>query len=524
MVLDHLSDDPFVTGLQSYTPDMSGLKKAAAERQFSPDTRSRLLQVLERQYSGLDVHEEVAGSLTALAQEDTLTVTTGHQLCLFTGPLYVPLKIMNTVRLARDLQQELKGRRVVPVFWMATEDHDREEVDHAWLHGRKYQWQGEASGAMGRATINAMDGLLAEVDRALGPGSHADHLRSLIQASYVEGRTLADATRHFVNGLFGRFGIICLDADDPELKREFLPVVEEELLHRVVETTLKEQQERIGSRYKVQAPAREINLFLLEHGERHRLQPGGGAGEVVVEGRGKDRTAQLLEQFRASPEKCSPNVLLRPVYQEMILPNVAYVGGGGELAYWMQLKPLFQQLNVPMPVVLLRTSVAIMPHKEHERMLSLGLKLPDIFLPVHQLEASVAAAHAGFRTNMSQERADLKAIFDALKQRARSVDPTLEASTASAETRADHLLVRLEKRFVRAAKGKARQDVDRLHMVLDTLFPGGGLQERRENFMTSFARHGEALFDVMLATLDPLDRQFTVLVEDPVQQEPPVST
>ncbi len=517
LVLDHLAQDPFVRSLSDLPPTFEGLSEAARRRNFDPERRRTLIEVLRSQYEGLELSEAVRANLDALARDGTLTVTTGHQLCLFTGPLYVPLKILNTVKIAARLSEGM-GRKVVPVFWMATEDHDRAEIDHAWINGGKVEWKGVAGDAVGRLRLQGIDPVIEAAAELLGPGEHALELVRSMQKCYRSEFTLAQATRLFVNELFGRFGIICLDADDAGLKRSFIPVMRSELLEGITAGTIAPATSAIADRYKVQANSREINLFHLSEGARARIERTKDGG-FAIEGKERRSSRQeLLEELDRHPDRFSPNVLLRPLYQETILPNVAYIGGGGELAYWLQLKPLFEHFEVPMPVLLLRSSVAILAKKEADRAADLGLSVGDLFRPAEQLEQQVAIRNAGFSTGMEQERSQLRSFYALLEERAASIDPTLVRSAGSAAHLAFKGIDHMEKRFIRAAKRKAADSIGRLHMVLDALFPNGGLQERRDNLMTFTSGRGTRLFDDLYDLLDPLDQQFTVLIDDPTDR------
>ncbi len=512
IILDLLARDPFVTSLQHFTPDMEGLVAAAEKRKFESGQRRILCEVLREQYEGISISDELEQHLDVLAEEDTYTITTGHQLCLFTGPLYVPLKILNVVRLTREVSQRV-GRAVVPIFWMATEDHDREEIDHVHLNGEKITWPGTPRGAVGRMKLDGIEPVIRAVEQQLGPGTNAEALKAIMRRCYSEERTLAHATRLFVNELFGAYGVICLDADDHRLKRLFLPYMRRELQEEFTVRSIGPQLEVISGKYGVQATPREINLFHLASEKRNRISRRNGEFGVVEEERFEPLPG-ILDELERYPEHFSPNVLLRPLYQEVILPNIAYVGGGGELAYWLQLKPLFEAAGIPMPVILLRTSLSILPEKEHERALDLGLSIPELLQDRDLLRSKVAVEKAGFDTSLGEERTELQQLFEKLKQRAGSIDPTLEGSAGSAASKALKALGHLEKRFIRVARKKTSMHLERLDMVLDTLFPGGGLQERRENFMAFQTTYGSAFFDMILEHLDPLKGQFTVMVDE----------
>jgi bacillithiol biosynthesis cysteine-adding enzyme BshC len=511
LVLDYLADGERTREFHAGRPDLAGLVKAASQRQFDPAAREALVRVLRSQYDGLPAETAVEQSLRDLARPDALTVTTGHQLVLFGGPLYVPFKLLNTVRVARELQAAT-GRPVVPVFWMATEDHDRAEVDHTYFNDHMLQWPGQAGGAVGRMPLHGIGPAVEEAIAHLGEGAHALEMASLLREHYRPERTLAEAARGFVHALFGRFGILVLDADAPELKRLFAPVVKEELLNQVAERSVSFANARLSEQFTVQAHAREINLFHLRPGHRSRIVLDGDAFRVL-DGGPSFTLDELLAEVDAHPERFSPNVLLRPVYQEVVLPNVAYVGGGGELAYWLQLKWIFQALQVPMPRVLLRTSAGFISTKRLHQWQALGLATEDLFTDQSPLMARVATDLSTFSTDLAGERERLTAFYDGLLAKASAADPTLRGAVEARRASALKGVDRLEQSMVRAAKRQQATAMDRMRSAHAELFPGGGLQERRANILPMLAARGVGFLDELLERLDPLSPCFTLFEE-----------
>jgi len=509
LVLDYLAQAEALRELYSHTPDLAGLRQAAEARNFDPASRLTLCIALAEQYKGMALPDAVRDNLAALCKPDALTITTGHQLCLFGGPLYLTFKILNVVRLARTMTAEL-GRPVLPVFWMASEDHDRPEIDHTWINGTKVQWPGKSAGAVGQLRLHDIDAVLQQAVDALGPGAHAAEIRDLLYACYRSDRTLAEATRHFIHALFGRFGVLIVDGDDPTLKQLFAPLMQEELLNQVAQRSVQYANERIAEHYKVQAHAREINLFHLRPGHRSRIVEEEGHFRVLDGGPSWTSEA-LLAEVQDHPERFSPNVLLRPVYQETILPNIGYVGGGGELAYWLQLRWLFQGLRVPMPVVLLRTSVGFIAPKALKQWQSIGLSMEELFAPLELLKAQVASRHASFSTSVEEERSTLEHFYAALAAKASAADPTLQAAVEARAKAAQKGMERIGKSLVRAAKRKEHETLARMDAVHAAVFPGGGLQERRDNILPMLAAHGDGFLDELLEKLDLLAQEFTLL-------------
>lgn len=508
LVTDYLSGRETLREFYGPAPDREGLLAAAAQRTFCAEDRLVLCTALTRQYEGLALQEAVRDNLAALRRPDALTVTTGHQLCLFGGPLYVTFKILNVVRLARQLSGEL-GEPVVPIFWMATEDHDRPEIDHTWMNGTRVHWPGEAAGAVGRLVLYDIDAVLKQAAELLGPGMEAASVRDLLYACYRPDRTLAEATRCFMNALFGRFGLVIVDGDDPALKRLFVPVMREELLHQVTERCVQYANDKLGTAYTVQAHARPINLFHLRPGHRSRIVQEGGQ-YTALNGGPRWTMDELLAELGEHPEHFSPNVLMRPLYQESILPNIAYVGGGGELAYWLQLRWLFQALRIPMPVVLLRTSAGFVDGKQLRNWRATGLTLEELFEPLEATKTRVALRVAGATVDLGAEREELRSFHARLAERVSLVDPTLRAAVEADATRSMKRLDRIATSLLRAVKRRERDALGRMDRAHAAFFPGGGLQERRDNILPMLATYGTGLLEELLAQLDPLDGQFTI--------------
>jgi bacillithiol biosynthesis cysteine-adding enzyme BshC len=401
---------------------------------------------------------------------------------------------------------------VVPVFWMATEDHDRAEIDHTYFGDHKLQWPGQAGGAVGRMLLKDIGPVAEEAIAQLGVGAHASEMASLLREHYRPERTLAEATRGFVHALFGRFGLLILDADHKELKRLFAPVVKEELLNQVAERSVSYANARLTEHFAVQAHAREINLFHLRPGHRSRIVLDGEAFRVL-DGGPTFTLNELMAEVDAHPERFSPNVLLRPVYQEVVLPNVAYVGGGGELAYWLQLRWLFQALQVPMPRLLLRTSAGFISTKRLGQWHALGLATEDLFADQAPLMARVAAERATFATDLVGERDRLNALYEDLLAKANAADTTLRGAVEARRASALKGVDRIERSMVRAAKRQQDTVMARMRSAHAELFPGGGLQERRANMLPLLAARGVGFLDELLAHLDPLSPCFSLFEE-----------
>src|SRR5690606_7900716 len=342
--------------------------------------------VLQSQYKEIELSDQTADNITALEDSNTFTVVTGHQLNLFTGPLYFLYKIVSTVNLCKQLTKQYPGNSFVPVYWMASEDHDFEEINFFNFNGKKFQWQGpgtiEQGGAVGAYPTQGLDSVLELFASELGKGIQAQVLVDLFRKAYIEHDNLTDATRYLVNELFSDQGLVILDASDLELKRLFIPQMRQELFEPTSQTTVEKtisELNQVDPSYKIQVNPRAINLFYLDKGSRERIvetETGYGVNNTNINWSHQE----LEEHLNNFPDRFSPNVMTRPLYQEVILPNLCYIGGGGELAYWLELKGFFNAQKVPFPMLLLRNSALIISQKQSDKLEKLNISTKQLFL------------------------------------------------------------------------------------------------------------------------------------------------
>ncbi len=514
ILTDYLAQNPALAPFYHRFPTLENFAAQIEEKQaaYTPEARKRLVTALRDQY-GLAPEPEpgIENNLLLLAEPTTFTVTTGHQLSLLTGPLYFIYKIVTVIKLARDLKAAYPRYDFVPVYWMATEDHDFAEINHFSLFGKLYSWESaNVGGPVGRLPLDG----LAEVLGQLPP-----EVPAAFQKAYAESKTLAEATRRLTDALFGEFGLVTLDADRPALKQALVPLLEKEIKEQVSNAAVQATNVRLtAAGYKPQVYSRPINLFFLtDEGKRERLEPdAGGADCVEVTIRNTARChsqAELLALVRQHPEQFSPNVVLRPVYQEILLPNLAYIGGGAEVAYWFQLKDVFTAFGVPFPIVLPRNSAQYISRANSGKLKKLGLTAADSFRPLPELKKQVGAALGQEEISLKQQQQTLAAAFQQVQDVAQRLDPTLVKTVAAEAQKAAASLAGLEKRLSKAAETKHETAYTQLAALKEKLFPGGGLQERTDNVLNILINN-PAFIQELLKAFEPLALEFTVLEEE----------
>lgn len=513
LFLDYVAQKDALSNFYRFAPSADGLGQALEQRKFTPEKRQALVEALNEQYQHLEVNAGVAANIKALASEATFTVTTGHQLCLFTGPLYFLYKIVTTINLAGKLQEKYPGKRIVPVYWMASEDHDFEEINHANVFGKRLEWQQSEGGPVGWLSTESIEPVIAELETLLGSRDGAEQLVQQFRTCYLSAANLADATRALVHQLFGAYGLVIVDGDSRALKAEFAPYMRNELLHQIAEPAVAQASEQLAEAgYKTQVTPRGINLFWIQKGLRERIVAQGDDFEVL--NHKKFTRSELLDALENQPEAFSPNVILRPVYQEVVLPNLAYVGGPGELAYWLQLKAAFDAFEVPFPVLMPRSFAMIVDGTSLGKIAKLGLKPADVFEDPEQLKKAWVQTHSNAELSLEQEKNALAALFASAREKAVAVDATLEKAVTGEEQRQLNALNSLEKRVLKAEKQRHEVALRQIDGLAAKLCPNGGLQERSENYIPFQLRFDATFVELLINNLDPFKLDFALLLED----------
>ena len=492
-------------------PDLEGFKnQIKLKKMFSINTRKVLAESLMNQYVSTVVSDTSRANIQQLQLENTFTVTTGHQLNIFTGPLYFLYKIVSTINLTKQLKKEFPNYNFVPVYWMATEDHDFEEINYFNFNNKKIAWDRESSGAVGRLKTTDFDVVFENFKQQLGNSNNENYIKELFEKAYIAHDNLTDATRYLVNELFGNYGLIIIDGDDIALKQEFYPIVKDELLKQTSYKKVTATNDKLGENYKIQVNPREINLFYLKDAIRERIVFEDNLYKI-------NNTAisftdeEILNELQLHPERFSPNVIMRPLYQETILPNLCYIGGGGEIAYWFQLKAYFEEVNTPFPILLLRNSVLLASDKQLLKLNKLNITLPEIFCKQEDLINKKVKELSEVKIDFTQQKVFLLDQFKDLKEVAKQTDLSFLGAVNAQEQKQLNGLVNLEKRLLKAQKRKLKDKVARIKLVQDQLFPKQSLEERTRNFSEVYVGLGENLIPMLLDALDPLKLEFTIV-------------
>ncbi|RXR23321.1 bacillithiol biosynthesis cysteine-adding enzyme BshC [Flavobacterium stagni] len=515
LIKDYLDQNPKVQSWYNRYPNLENFKAQLVEKSanYPSEFRSVLVAELKDQFRGFEISEKTKVNLDSLHSSTTFSVTTGHQLNLFTGPVYFIYKIVSVINLCNELKKTYPEHDFVPVYWMATEDHDFEEIQSFRFQNTKITWNTPQTGAVGRFLIDDTFEPTRETFYAQIPsGERGDFLRELFNAAYQKGRTLAEATRHLVHSLFDEHGLVIIDGDAHSLKKAFVPFVLQEIREQVSNLAVQKTIQEFAP-YKVQVNPRETNLFYLAEGIRER---------IVVEKNNVSilntalqfSLAEFESMIQNNPQCISPNVLLRPLYQEIILPNLAYIGGGGEIAYWLELKTMFSQFKVTFPLLMLRNSVVNVTQKQEQKRQKLAVSYEELFNTQEQLQISSTQRLSSLNFDFESQKQFLKDQFESLYQLALQTDKSFVGAVKAQEQKQIKGLENLQKRMIRAEKRVHSEQLERIIALQNELFPNQGLQERSANFSTFYMEFGPVWMERLLQELNPLESCFSVFIFD----------
>lgn len=515
LICDYLEENKTLQPFYNRFPSIDNFEAQLREKQhnFPLSNRVVLSDALQKQYSKVNTSTLTQNNITLLKNENTFTIVTGHQLNLFTGPLYFLYKIISTINLTKELKNKHPEYDFVPVYWMATEDHDFDEINYFNLNCKKIQWNKDAAGGVGRLDTEGLDILSETLSAELGGSKNAAFLKDLFKKAYLKNDNLTDATRYLANELFKEYGLVIVDGDDASLKQLLIPYVKSDLLEEKSFKAVTESIEKLNSlpeNYGIQVNPREINYFYLIDGLRERIIEKDGT-YFINDTKLTFTKDEILKELEQHPERFSPNVVCRPLYQEVILPNLCYIGGGGELAYWLELKAYFEAVDVTFPMLLLRNSALIIKDKQQQKIENLDLNIEHLFLKQNSFINKKIRNISNIDIDFKDQKEHLQKQFEGLYELAEQTDKSFLGAVKAQEVKQLKGLDALEKRLLKAQKRKLKDHVIRITEIQNQLFPNQSLQERQANFSEFYLEYGEDLIPTLVNNLDPLSQNFKII-------------
>jgi len=513
MVIDYINGSTDLKPFYNHPVSIAGIKAAIEKRKLFTTDRTLLVEILTKQYENIGLTQKQKTYLGQLSYNNTFTICTAHQPNIFTGYLYFVYKILHAVKLAEELKVQIPESNFVPVYYMGSEDADLEELGHIFIKGEKFQWQTKQTGAVGRMKVDK--GLVQLMERISGQLSvypYGEEAVNLIKESYKLGSTIEAATFKLVNSLFAKYGLLTLLPDSAMVKKAFIPVMKKELFESFSNAAVKETVANFPAKYKAQASGREINLFYLMEGKRVRIEKEGNHF-LVVDSELKFSKDEILQELDNHPERFSPNVILRPVLQETILPDIAFIGGGGEIAYWLELKKVFETVSVPYPMLIVRNSFMFVSKELHEIVKKIKFSYADLFMPELELINKLVKRESELQLNLEKEKEQLTALYNTIKNLAGKVDVTLQTHTSALQTQALKKLTGLERKMLAAEKKKFDAQQRQLQKLKLQLFFKNNLQERTSNILPFYANWGNGFIESIYQNSKGLTQEFGILLE-----------
>ncbi|HEY4209241.1 MAG TPA: bacillithiol biosynthesis cysteine-adding enzyme BshC [Puia sp.] len=513
LITDYLDGASVLTPFFEHPVNLDGIRASLEARSKVGMDRLTLVGALRDQYQVVEPSPAVTENIDRLLEENVFTVCTAHQPVIFTGPLYFIYKIIHAIKLADRLNMEFPGKRFVPVYYMGSEDADLEELGTVYINGEKLSWNTRQTGAVGRMNTKGLEKIIDRIEGELSVKPHGRLLMEKIKEFYLKSSDIQTATFRLLHWLFAEYGLVVLNADKASLKRLMIPVFEDDLFRQTPCRIVEETIGRFPESYKVQANPRPINLFYLKGDLRGRIERIGDVYKVH-ESTLEFTPEAMREELHNYPERFSPNVILRGLFQETILPDIAFIGGGGETAYWLELKGLFQHYGRPYPMLILRNSFLLVEKLWVERASHACLAVEDLFRPEDDLLNELVMRESQQQLSMEKELETAERYYGALKERARPIDPTLVQHVEALQAKALRPLKEMEKKLLKAEKRKFVDQRRHINALRSALFPLNGLQERIDNFMPWYAARGAAFIKDILAWSLTLEQEFVVLTED----------
>jgi bacillithiol synthase len=527
LFLDYLQDP---LSLRRFYPEAVGAHvdlPARKDRVLSSyvTDRQRLCAALERLNRGWGASEATLRNIRSLSQPDCLAVVSGQQAGLFTGPLYTIYKALAAVKLAECLTQ--RGVKAVPVFWIATEDHDFAEVALAEFINRDCALEKvvvpadihKEGSPVGHVKLDqSIEEVIRTLLKALPNNEFTDDVETLLRDAYAPGLAYGDAFARMLTALTAKHGLIVFDPLDAELKQLAAPIYSAAARNapEIAAAIAQRSRELEEAGYHAQVTPSEDSFPLFLHDEN------GARSALTRTASGKYRTKTNGEEYSAEalgdwalrePDRFSPNVTLRAVVQDYLLPTITYYGGAAEIAYFAQTSEVYRLLDRPVTPILHRASITMVEKHTWRALERYHLTLKDFFAGYDQVVAKVVAEYLGKETSEAFDHTTetFNSELDALQDKLRDVDPTLADALDKGRRKIRYQLDGLRTRFQRAQIGRDEALRRQLERAFDLLYPEKSLQERHINITSLLARHGRYVVDWMFDAIDLGSKEHTIV-------------
>ena len=493
LIVDFISNKENILNFINEFPNLKNFETIINQKSLEEINRDTLVSRLKKQNKKFKISKETLNNINSLSSKNTFTITTGHQLCLFTGPLYFTYKVIGCINLCQNLKEKYPKYNFVPIFWLASEDHDIDEISSININGKNVKWETEYVGPSGKATTKNFSEYIQSIKNSFGNQVLSEGFKEIFFNPYLENKDLSSATLSMLNKLFGKYGLVCIDANALELKKRLVKIAEKDIKTKKYTDIIKKTSKQLASKYHNQVNVSDDNFFAMRDGERVKV------------------TKENFSEIKDISKEISPNVLFRPVYQELILPNIGYIGGPAEIAYWMQLKGIFSEINLTFPILILRNSLFIIDKKIKINLSKLNLSADKFLKNLNDIEKKIIISENNF-DELNNENQEIEKIFDAIKLRFK--DLHLEESINSEYQKVNKSIKKISKKIVRGLKKRNEILINRVEFIRNRFTPKNSLQERNDSLIQYYAVYGENFMKMLKDNLNPLDNNFLFLETD----------
>ena len=474
----------------SYYPKEKNILKTLKDLNFSKDSREVLFKELDQQYENLETSSLVKKNIKSILSDNTFTVTTGHQLNIFTGPMYVIYKIVSVIKLSQTLSKKYPKYQFIPIYWMASEDHDFEEIKSFHSNGKTYTWDIESKGPVGNLNTETLKNIFKE----------DISIPEFFKDAYSSSSSLSEAVRKYMNYLFGEYGLISIDPNSKDLKKNISDIIVDDVINNTIENI--EKSSNVVSDVYV----RKVNFFYQESDLRERIDKTDKYNVLSTSLSFTEK--EIKDKIKSSPELFSPNVITRCLYQQRILPNVCYLGGPAEIVYWESFKKFFDNYNIPYPVLVPRDFALLLTAKVQKLIKKLNLLPRDLFEDKSKIENKVLEVEADESKNFKREIDHIKKILMNVSEKFEKEDPTMKPHVLATAKKIENRLLQIERRYINKQKKNNIKMINQISDLYMFLNPGNSIQERKENFISFYELN---FIEDLIQNLDPLDLQFKIL-------------
>jgi len=485
--------------------------------------RDQVANSLLEQNQEFNCSEKTLQNIELLRDPSTVAIVTGQQAGLFGGPLYTIYKALTAIKLAQELN--LKGQKAIPVFWIASEDHDYEEV--SFLHvinreGHLNTIKHQANGNLGNSSVghlsvaSEISDNIKELFTSLPQSEFIEQLEKDLQTAYKEGAGFAKAFGQLITNLFTQYGLVLLDPLGLKLKQIATPIFEQAINKstEIAQALVNRSQELQSKGYHAQVYTSSdmVTFFTLENGHRTALRH--QEGNFTLKHSDIKRTKEeLLLQLKADPSSFSPSVMLRPIVQDYLLPTVAYIGGPAEVAYFAQISAIYPLFPVNFPVILARNSFTIMSNRDSSLLKKWGLEITELFKGLDIVKRQV------LENNLDQETIKifdetnlvLQSQLDKLQNSLVKIDPTLAEALKGGKEKIFYQINNLHTRFINNNAKREETLVKQIERTFYLLYPNKNLQERELSVYHFLARYGYKFIDLLYEHIDPNNKNHAIL-------------